>query len=218
LILTVLIKIDSEGPALFVQERLGYRGGKFRCLKFRTMHMNSDKKLARYFEGNPRAAEEWRRYAKLRNYDPRVTRLGRFLRQWSLDELPQLLNVLKGEMSLVGPRPYLPEERERIGVELPTILSARPGITGFWQVSGRNQLTLDDRVQVEAWYVRNWTVWLDCIVLLKTFRTVLFPENGSGAGDGAVPGATGRTFRNSQSVAPALGINQCEALYESDGP
>jgi len=218
LILTVLIKIDSEGPALFVQERLGYRGGKFRCLKFRTMHMNSDKKLARYFEGNPRAAEEWRRYAKLRNFDPRVTRLGRFLRQWSLDELPQLLNVLKGEMSLVGPRPYLPEERERIGVELPTILSARPGITGFWQVSGRNQLTLDDRVQVEAWYVRNWTVWLDCIVLLKTFRTVLFPENGSGAGDGAVPGATGRTFRNSQSVAPALGINQCEALYESDRP
>jgi undecaprenyl-phosphate galactose phosphotransferase len=182
------------------------------------MHVNSDKKLARYFEGNPRAAEEWRRYAKLRNYDPRVTRLGRFLRQWSLDELPQLLNVLKGEMSLVGPRPYLPEERERIGVELPTILSARPGITGFWQVSGRNQLTLDDRVQVEAWYVRNWTVWLDCIVLLKTFRTVLFPENGSGAGDGAVPGATGRTFRNSQSVAPALGINQCEAVYESDRP
>src|SRR5216684_3055374 len=176
LILTVLIKIDSEGPALFVQERLGYRGGNFRCLKFRTMHVNSDKKLARYFESDPDAAEEWRRYAKLRNYDPRVTRLGCFLRQWSLDELPQLLNVLKGEMSLVGPRPYLPEERERIGVELPTILSARPGITGFWQVSGRNQLTLDDRVQVEAWYVRNWTVWLDCIVLLKTFRTVLFPE------------------------------------------
>jgi hypothetical protein len=83
-------------------------------------------------------------------------------------------------------------------------------------VSGRNQLTFDDRVQVEAWYVRNWTVWLDCIVLLKTFRTVLFPENGSGAGDDAVPGATGRTFRNSQSVAPALGINQCEALFESD--
>src|SRR5713101_488396 len=218
LIITVLINIDSEGPALFVQERLGYRGRNFRCLKFRTMYVNSDKKLAQYFESNPEAAEEWRRYAKLRNCDPRVTRLGRFLRKWSLDELPQLLNVLKGEMSLVGPRPYLPQERERIGVELPTILSARPGITGFWQVSGRNQLTFDDRIQVEAWYVRNWTVWLDCIVLLKTFRTVLFPENGGGSGGGAVPGATGRTFRNSQSVAPALGINQCEALYESDRP
>jgi undecaprenyl-phosphate galactose phosphotransferase len=218
LILAVLIKMDSEGPALFVQERLGYRGRNFRCLKFRTMHINSENKLAEYFKGRPHAAEEWRRYAKLRNYDPRVTRLGHFLRQWSLDELPQLLNVLRGEMSLVGPRPYLPEERERIGVELPTILSARPGITGFWQVSGRNQLTLDDRVQVEAWYVRNWTVWLDCIVLVKTFRTVLFPESGSGAGDGAVPGATVHTFRNSQGAAPAFGLNQREGVYQSDRP
>jgi undecaprenyl-phosphate galactose phosphotransferase len=218
LILAVLIKMDSEGPALFVQERLGYRGRNFRCLKFRTMHINSENKLAEYFKGHPHAAEEWRKYAKLRNYDPRVTRLGHFLRQSSLDELPQLLNVLRGEMSLVGPRPYLPEERERIGVELPTILSARPGITGFWQVSGRNQLTLDDRVQVEAWYVRNWTVWLDCIVLVKTFRTVLFPENGLGAGDSAVSGAIVHTFRNSQSAAPAFGINQCETLYQSDRP
>ena len=218
LILTALIKIDSEGPALFVQERLGYRGRNFRCLKFRTMHVNSGKKLAEYFKGHPQAAEEWRRYAKLRTYDPRVTRIGHFLRQWSLDELPQLLNVLRGEMSLVGPRPYLPEERERIGVELPTILSARPGITGFWQVSGRNQLTLDDRVQVEAWYVRNWTVWLDCIVLVKTFRTVLFPENGSGAGDDAVPGATVHTFRTSQGAAPAFGLNQYEGLYQNDRP
>jgi undecaprenyl-phosphate galactose phosphotransferase len=218
LILTVLIKIDSEGPALFVQERLGYRGGNFRCLKFRTMHMSSDKKLARYFEGNPNAAEEWRRYAKLRNYDPRVTRLGRFLRKWSLDELPQLLNVLKGEMSLVGPRPYLPDERERIGVELSTILSARPGITGFWQVSGRNQLTFDNRVQVEAWYVRNWTVWLDCIVLAKTFRPVLFPENGSGTGDDTVPSAGSTLSVTPKVLHPALGINQCEALYESDRP
>jgi Undecaprenyl-phosphate galactose phosphotransferase WbaP len=206
LILTILIKIDSEGPALFVQERLGYRGGNFRCLKFRTMHMNSDKKMARYFEDNPIAAEEWRRYAKLRNYDPRVTRLGRFLRKWSLDELPQLLNVLKGEMSLVGPRPYMPEERERIGVELPTILSARPGITGFWQVSGRNQLTFDNRVQVEAWYVRNWTVWLDCIVLAKTSRTVLFPENGSGT-ENSVLGAESKLSVTPTVLHRPLGTN-----------
>src|SRR5260370_4786965 len=96
---------------------------------------------------------------------------GRFLGKWCLDELPQLLNVLKGEMSLVGPRPYLPQERERIAVELPTILSARPGITGFWQLSGRNQLTLADRVQVDSWYVHNWTVWLARLDLLTTFRT-----------------------------------------------
>ena len=88
------------------------------------------------------------------------------------------MNVLKGEMSLVGPRPYLPQESARIGDDLQTILSARPGMTGFWQVSGRNHLTLEDRVQLEAWYVRNWSVWLDCIVLAKTFRTILLPDNG----------------------------------------
>jgi lipopolysaccharide/colanic/teichoic acid biosynthesis glycosyltransferase len=114
----------------------------------------------------------------LRRHDPRLTRLGGFLRRWSLDELPQLFNVLKGEMSLVGPRPYPPHEHGRIGGELLTILSARPGLTGFWQVSGRNQLILEDRAQLEAWYVRNWTLWLDCIVFAKMFKVVLFPENG----------------------------------------
>jgi lipopolysaccharide/colanic/teichoic acid biosynthesis glycosyltransferase len=132
-----------------------------------------------YLDRNPDAAYEWQTYAKLRNYDPRVTRLGRFLRRWSLDELPQLLNVLKGDMSLAGPRPYLPQERTRIGVDLPTILSSRPGMTGLWQVNGRNQLTFEDRVQLEAWYVRNWSLSLDCIILAKTFRVVLFPVNGS---------------------------------------
>jgi Undecaprenyl-phosphate galactose phosphotransferase WbaP len=177
-LLAILVKLDSEGPALFVQERLGYRGGRFRCLKFRTMNVNGEETLAQYLECNPHAADEWQRYAKLRHHDPRLTPLGRFLRRWSLDEFPQLLNVLKGEMSLVGPRPYLPQERARIGDDLQTILSARPGMTGFWQVSGRNHLTLEDRVQLEAWYVRNWSVWLDCIVLAKTFRTILLPENG----------------------------------------
>jgi undecaprenyl-phosphate galactose phosphotransferase len=134
--------------------------------------------LMNHLAGDPAAAAEWHKYAKLRDHDPRLTRFGRFLRRWSIDELPQLLNVLTGEMSLVGPRPYLPQQRERIGVDLFTILSSRPGMTGFWQVSGRNQLTLDDRVQLEAWYVRNWTVWFDCIILAKTFRTVLFPQTG----------------------------------------
>jgi undecaprenyl-phosphate galactose phosphotransferase len=179
IVLGILITLDSKGPALFVQERIGCRGSNFRCLKFRTMHVNGDQKLMQYLDRNPDAAYEWQTYAKLRNYDPRVTRLGRFLRRWSLDELPQLLNVLKGDMSLAGPRPYLPQERTRIGVDLPTILSSRPGMTGLWQVNGRNQLTFEDRVQLEAWYVRNWSLSLDCIILAKTFRVVLFPVNGS---------------------------------------
>jgi Undecaprenyl-phosphate galactose phosphotransferase WbaP len=183
IVLAALIKLDSRGPALFVQERIGYRGGTFRCLKFRTMLVGGDEKLEQYLESNPEAAEEWQRYAKLRNYDPRLTRLGRFLRRWSLDELPQLLNILKGDMSLVGPRPYIPQERGRIGDHLPTILSARPGLTGFWQVNGGNHVTLEDRAQLEAWYVRNWTLWLDCIVLAKTSKVVLFPENGHRATD-----------------------------------
>jgi len=214
LFLTVLIKLDSEGPGLFVQDRLGYRDSKFRCLKFRTMQTNGDMKLAQYIEGNPDAAEEWRRYAKLRSYDPRVTRLGHFLRKWSLDEFPQLWNVLKGEMSLVGPRPYLPQERERIGAELQTILSARPGITGFWQVSGRNQLTFDDRVQVEAWYVRNWTLWLDVIVLAKTLRAVLFPDNHSEGMADTAQGGLVDAFCESRGMSPAFCTSQCQGLSE----
>ena len=178
IIVAILIKLDSKGPALFIQERLGYRGRNFPCLKFRTMRVDTEDMFARYLESNPIARDEWKKYAKLRQDDPRLTRLGRFLRRWSLDEFPQLLNVLKGEMSLVGPRPYLLHERGRIGDELHTILSSRPGMTGFWQVSGRNQLTLEDRVKLEGWYVRNWTPWLDCIVFAKTFRVVLFPESG----------------------------------------
>jgi len=178
IIVAILVKLDSKGPALFVQERLGYRGRNFHCLKFRTMRVDGEAMLAQYLKSNPLAMEEWEKYAKLRRHDPRLTRMGGFLRRWSLDELPQLFNVLKGEMSLVGPRPYLPHELGRIGVDLHTILSARPGMTGFWQVSGRNQLTLEDRVKLEGWYVRNWTPWFDCIVFAKTFRVVLFPENG----------------------------------------
>lgn len=173
-LIAIAIKLDSSGSAIFVQERMGYHGRKFQCLKFRTMHQGSDVRLEEYLSRNPDAASEWRRFAKLRGFDPRLTRLGRLLRRWSVDELPQLINVLCGDMSMVGPRPYLPHERSRIGNNLSTILAARPGITGFWQVNGRNHVTFDDRVQLESWYVRNWTVWLDCIVLIKTIRTVFF--------------------------------------------
>jgi Undecaprenyl-phosphate galactose phosphotransferase WbaP len=179
-VLALLIKLDSKGPIFFVQERLGYQGKRFRCLKFRTMLMDGDQRLQDHLQSSPDAREEWEEYAKLRSYDPRLTRLGRFLRRWSLDEMPQLINVLRGDMSLVGPRPYMPGERNRIGSSLPIILSARPGVTGFWQVSGRNHVTFKERVELEVWYVRNWTPWLDCIVLAKTLRTVLFPRKHAG--------------------------------------
>ncbi len=153
LIVGILIRLDSKGPAFYVQERLGYQGRNFRCIKFRTMRVEGEEVLARYLESHPQAGEEWRKYAKLRA-------------------------VLKGEMSLIGPRPYLPHELGRIGLDVHTILAARPGMTGFWQVSGRNELSLEDRVKLESWYVRSWTPWLDCIIFAKTFRVVLFPENG----------------------------------------
>jgi Undecaprenyl-phosphate galactose phosphotransferase WbaP len=218
IVLAVLIKLDSEGPALFVQERLGYRGSKFRCVKFRTMRVNGDEMLAQYLVDNSHAADEWQRYAKLRDYDPRLTRLGRFLRRWSLDELPQLLNVLKGDMSLVGPRPYLPQERGRIGVDLLTILSSRPGMTGFWQVTGRNQLTLEDRVQLEAWYIRSWTVWFDCIILAKTFRTVFFPQNGCEVASKAVPDATAPNPILPDANSPRFVTRQRDDIHQTDSP
>jgi Undecaprenyl-phosphate galactose phosphotransferase WbaP len=177
LIIAILIKLESKGPAVFTQKRLGIRDSRFNCLKFRTMLANGHEKLAVHLAANPLAAEEWAHYAKLRGYDPRLTRIGAFLRRWSLDELPQFWNVLRGDMSLVGPRPYLPHEFERMGRSAASILSVRPGVTGLWQVSGRNRLTFDQRVNLEAWYVRNWTVWFDCILLAKTLYTVLHPEN-----------------------------------------
>ena len=215
IIVAILIKLDSEGPALFVQERLGFRGRNFQCLKFRTMRVDGEDMLAQYLKSNPLAMEEWRKYAKLRLHDPRLTRLGRFLRRWSLDEFPQLLNVLKGEMSLVGPRPYLPNERGRIGDDLHSILSARPGMTGFWQVSGRNQLSLEDRVKLESWYVRNWTPWLDCIVFAKTFRVVLFPENGFRSQFGAEVGFAPSEDAAERVLSTALAAKPRKSLHRT---
>jgi Undecaprenyl-phosphate galactose phosphotransferase WbaP len=171
-IIGTLIRMDSRGPAFFVQDRLG-RKGTFKCLKFRTMHLNSEELLASHLEASPEASEEWEKYKKLRSYDPRVTRVGKFLRKTSLDELPQLFNVLKGEMSLVGPRPYLPQEKDDIRESIDTILLINPGISGLWQVSGRNELTFEDRIKLDTWYILNWSVWFDIVIIFKTLGVVL---------------------------------------------
>lgn len=172
------VRRDSPGPVLYVRERLGWGGRPFRCYKFRTMYVDGDERLREALAKDPQLREEWTLYRKLRGpaRDPRVTPLGRFLRRWSLDELPQLWNVVRGEMSLVGPRPYLPEERESAGPELNTILQTRPGITGLWQVTGKNELPFRERVSIEAWYVRNWSLWLDLIITLRTVKVVLQRE------------------------------------------
>jgi len=169
LILTALaIRFDSPGPALFVQKRLGRGWRQFRCVKFRTMYVDSERRLREHLARNDEAHAEWDHFAKLKSFDPRVTRVGRVLRRLSLDELPQLFNVVKGEMSLVGPRPYLPSETQRMGDLAQTILKAPPGLTGLWQVSGRNELTFDQRLGLDEYYVRNWSLWMDIIVLVKT--------------------------------------------------
>ena len=175
-VIAVLIKLDSPGPVFFVQERLGRNGEIFRFIKFRSMYVDADNILREYLQKDSQAMEDWRKFKKLRGIDPRVTRVGRFLRKTSLDEIPQFLHVLKGEMSLVGPRPYLPREREDMGSYATNILLTRPGMTGLWQVSGRNELDFEHRLKLDAWYVINWSLWLDLVVLFKTVKVVLCRE------------------------------------------
>jgi Undecaprenyl-phosphate galactose phosphotransferase WbaP len=173
LIIATLIKMDSKGSPFYLGKRMGKNGGLFTCYKFRTMHHNGEKILRSYLESCPDAKAEWDCYAKLKTYDPRVTRVGKWLRKYSLDELPQIINVIKGEMSLVGPRPYLVSEKERMGIYKDTILMTAPGITGLWQVNGRNEIDFEGRLNLDCWYVRNWSLWLDIVLLMKTVKVVL---------------------------------------------
>jgi undecaprenyl-phosphate galactose phosphotransferase len=176
LLFTILIKVDSKGPVIFTQERIGKKGKIFKCFKFRTMHVNADRMLQDLFRINPFAEEEWVRDWKLKN-DPRITRAGKILRATSLDELPQIFNVLRGEMSLVGPRPVTQMEIDKYYREAAALcFSVLPGITGLWQVSGRNNESYDHRIALDSWYVRNWNLWLDIVILLKTLRVVLTRE------------------------------------------
>jgi undecaprenyl-phosphate galactose phosphotransferase len=172
-IIALLIKVDSKGSIFYIAKRLGKDNKEFFCYKFCTMYENNAEVLTEYLKNNCEAEQEWHEYAKLRGYDPRVTRIGKWLRKFSLDELPQIFNVLKSEMSLVGPRPYLPTETNKIDFYQKTILLVKPGITGLWQVSGRNEINFEGRLKMDCWYIRNWSPWLDIIILLKTVKVVL---------------------------------------------
>jgi lipopolysaccharide/colanic/teichoic acid biosynthesis glycosyltransferase len=167
-----MVYLESGGPVFYRDLRMGRDGKLFACLKFRTMVPDAERVLQEMLEEDPVAREEYARYHKLRD-DPRVTRVGRFLRRTSLDELPQLWNVLMGEMSLVGPRPYLPRESREIGVTQSEILRVPPGITGPWQVSGRNQTSFQERVDIDAYYIHDWSIWLDVVLLARTMKIVL---------------------------------------------
>lgn len=174
-IIAILIRMDSPGPIFYRQTRLGQGGKPFKAWKFRTMVKDADQSLQRYLEQHPELQQAWETDRKLR-YDPRVTRVGRFLRRTSLDELPQLWNILRGEMSLVGPRPIVDEEIPRYGDKYGLYTKVIPGLTGLWQVSGRNNITYAERVGLDAYYVRNWSVWLDVYILLRTVWVVVTGE------------------------------------------
>lgn len=172
LVLAVLIKFDSKGPIIYRHRRIGYKGREFDCLKFRTMVDGADKKLDEILNDNPELREEWDKYKKLPD-DPRVTKFGRVLRQMSLDELPQLINVIKGDMSLVGPRPVLYEELKLFEEGSDYYLEVKPGITGLWQISGRSDIDFKKRAELEIWYVKNYSLWLDITVIIRTFKVVI---------------------------------------------
>ena len=177
-IVAVKIKLRDGGAVIFAHTRVGRHGRLFRCYKFRTMVASSAEVLAELLASDPTARAEWEKDRKLR-HDPRITPIGRFLRKTSLDELPQLINIVKGEMSLVGPRPVVPDELDRYGEAKLYYLQVRPGLTGLWQISGRNDLDYERRVTLDTWYVRNWTLWYDVLILFRTLLVV--PSKASGA-------------------------------------
>lgn len=177
LVTSLAIRKDSDGPAMFTQKRIGKDGKLFDIYKFRTMVPDADKKLFEMLEKDEKAREEYKLNKKLKN-DPRITKLGNFLRKTSIDELPQLINVLKGDMSLVGPRPYLPREIDDMGSYYDTIIESKPGITGLWQVSGRSNTTFEERLHFDKEYNENKSFTYDMGLLVKTVGSVV-------KGDGA---------------------------------
>ena len=172
LLIALIVAVENGGSVIFAHKRVGAAGKKFSCYKFQTMVPNAEERLKEYLAANPDAKREWDETFKLTN-DPRVTRFGKWLRKTSLDELPQLWNVLRGEMSLVGPRPIVQAEIPRYGKNIREYYMVLPGITGMWQVSGRSDTTYPERVAMDTWYVRNWSVWIDIMYLFKTVKAVV---------------------------------------------
>lgn len=170
-IIACVIKATSRGPVFFAHERIGRGGARFKAWKFRTMVIGGEELLRLHLAESPTAFDEWRRNQKLRS-DPRVTRFGRWLRKSSLDELPQFWNVLRGEMSIVGPRPIVDDEVAKYGEAFHLYTAVKPGITGLWQVSGRNTTTYARRVELDCIYVRSWSPWLDFSIVARTLPTL----------------------------------------------
>ncbi|WP_309498467.1 sugar transferase [Sulfurovum sp.] len=178
LIIYLMKKEEPEGSIFFKQERIGKNGEIFVCYKFRSMREGSDKILEQYLEDNPDEVACYDKYHKYKN-DPRITKIGQIMRSTSLDELPQIINVFKREMSLIGPRPYMLNEKEKIGDRFDMVMAVKPGITGLWQVSGRSDVDFHSRVDMDIYYTRNWNLWMDLVILLKTAKTVLFRQGAS---------------------------------------
>lgn len=172
LIIAAIIYLDSGGPIIYKQKRIGKNGKEFSFYKFRSMVKNADTILEEYLSTHENEKNEWQKNFKLKN-DPRVTKIGRIIRKTSIDELPQLWNVLIGDMSLVGPRPLLPNEVERYSGYIEDYKLVLPGLTGVWQVSGRSDTTFEERVIMDSWYIHNWSVWIDIVYLLKTVLVVV---------------------------------------------
>jgi exopolysaccharide production protein ExoY len=179
MIIAVIIKCTSEGPIFYCSLRLGREGKLFKFWKFRSMYKDASQKLDQLLKENPDLRKEWKVYFKLKN-DPRVTPFGKFLRKTSLDEFPQFWNVLKGELSIVGPRPYLPSELDAIkkiaGLNVRKMLSVRPGLTGVWQTSGRSYLTFEQRVKLDLAYIGSRSFLFDLQLIAKTIPEILFPK------------------------------------------
>lgn len=176
LIICLLVKFSSRGPIFFIHERIGKNKKPFKCIKFRTMHPEAEDILDNLLQNNAEIRKEYEADHKLKN-DPRITNIGKFLRKTSLDEIPQFLNILKSEMSVVGPRPIVKEELEKYGNSVKEVLSVKPGITGLWQVSGRNNLSYNRRVLLDCTYVRNLNFLTDIRIIIRTFGVIFFPND-----------------------------------------
>jgi Undecaprenyl-phosphate galactose phosphotransferase WbaP len=172
LLITIAIRFESPGPALFRHTRIGKGGKQFVCFKFRTMVGNAQIILGSLLASNPLLRDEWEQDFKLKD-DPRVTRIGKFLRKTSLDEIPQIFNVIKGDMSFVGPRPIVKSEIPRYGEIFEYYKAVPPGVTGLWQVNGRNDVDYEQRVKLDYWYITNWSIWLDFTILIRTLGVVM---------------------------------------------